>query len=344
MAEKPLKTIDLEQWYHTHGRTDLPWRTTDNPYHIYLSEVMLQQTQVKTVLDRYYFQFLERFPTLQALADAPEGDVLKMWEGLGYYNRARNLHKAAQRAAPALPTTIDELIALPGIGKNTAHAVACFAFGHAVPILEANVKRILYRMFARKIATDTELWQYAEQMLNKKDAFTHNQALMDIGSFICTPKNPKCDDCPIFEHCSGRDNPESYPAKKAKKKTPIRTKSIIIIMHPDGTVYMTPRTSKFLGGLYGFMEYDLSDFNTKSSLKWQQLNIVKNELTLLGGVTQSYSHFTLEAELYLYHLSQPLPSNIVTDTQWHNIEQLSKLAMSRADSKAVALLKHHMEN
>ena len=340
MTKKPPPSIDLKPWYDQHGRTDLPWRMADTPYPIYLSEVMLQQTQVKTVLDRYYFQFIERFPSLQALADAPEDDVLKMWEGLGYYNRARNLHKTAKLVAPALPSTIEALIKLPGIGRNTAHAVACFAFGHAVPILEANVKRILYRLFAREQASDKELWGLAEQVLNKEDAFTHNQALMDIGSIICTPKAPKCTECPLFEHCLGKEYPQIYPTPKTKKKTPTRQKAIIIIMQPNGDIMMKARTSLFLGGLYGFYELDLPKFQSKDIVGLPELNIVKNELTLLGGVTQTYSHFKLDAELYLYRAT----NKITTDAEWFSIDQLSTLAMSRADSKAVALLKHHIEN
>jgi len=340
MKKKAANIIDVSQWYTTHGRTELPWRTTDDPYHVYISEVMLQQTQVKTVLERYYFQFLKRFPSLQALADAPQDDVLKMWEGLGYYNRARNLHKAAQQAAPALPNTIEELISLPGIGKNTAHAIACFAFGQAVPIMEANVKRILYRLFAKESASDNELWAFADQILNKHDSFTHNQALMDIGSTICTPKAPLCSSCPLFEHCSGRGSPELYPAPKAKKTVPTREKTIIIMMQPDGRVSMTPRTTRFLGGLYGFIELDTSDFKKEQSLKFKKLNIVKNKLFLLGGVTQTYSHFKLDAELYLYAPT----SHISINTQWHTMQQLSKLAKSRADEKAVLLLEHHLQS
>ena len=136
MYKKTHKQI--QNWYALHGRRELPWRTTDDPYHIYLSEVMLQQTQVKTVLERYYFPFLKKFPTLKVLGDAHLDDVLKMWEGLGYYNRARNLHKTASLVT-SLPTDVEELIKLPGIGKNTAHALSVFAFKKAVPVMEALV-------------------------------------------------------------------------------------------------------------------------------------------------------------------------------------------------------------
>ena len=185
-----MKTIHqkIRDWYQKHGRHDLPWGMTDDPYAIWLSEVMLQQTQVGTVLERFYSPFLRRFPTLESLAEAPLDDVLKMWEGLGYYNRAKNLHKAAQivvdmhqkeqqngqthRSAPTLPSDIDILIKLPGIGKNTAHAVAAFAFREPVPVMEANVKRILCRLHKLESPTDKILWERAYELVDKKILLT----------------------------------------------------------------------------------------------------------------------------------------------------------------------------
>ena len=161
---------NIKRWYKNYGRNDLPWRTTNDPYHVYLSEVMLQQTQVKTVLERYYFPFLKRFPTLKALGDAPLDNVLKMWEGLGYYNRAKNLHKTAT-LIDELPSEIDKLIKLPGIGKNTAHAVAAFAFNKPVPIMEANVKRILCRLHTLKTPTDKVLWEIAYGFVRQRESF-----------------------------------------------------------------------------------------------------------------------------------------------------------------------------
>ncbi len=155
----------LLQWYEKNGRHDLPWRTTDKPYHIYLSEIMLQQTQVKTVLERFYFPFLERFPTLDDLAASHLDDVLKMWEGLGYYTRAKNLHAAAQQCNGMLPTTANDLLKLPGIGRSTAHAVAAFAYRESLPILDANVKRILHRYFALQERSEKKLWEYSYTLI-----------------------------------------------------------------------------------------------------------------------------------------------------------------------------------
>jgi len=155
-------------WYQQYGRVTLPWRNTQNPYEIYLSEIMLQQTQVKTVLERFYFPFLKKSPTLQDVALAPVDDILKAWEGLGYYTRARNLHKTAQETKGILPNKAQELVKLSGIGPSTAHAVACFAFNEALPILDANVKRILYRFFVIKKRDEKLLWKKAYELFDKK--------------------------------------------------------------------------------------------------------------------------------------------------------------------------------
>ena len=155
---------NLQQWYQQHGRKHLPWRNTQDPYAIYISEIMLQQTQVKTVLERYYFSFLERFPTLAALAKAPQNEVLNAWQGLGYYNRALNLHKTAKLCPKGLPDNVEALIALPGIGRNTAHAVAAFAYKQPVAVMEANVKRVLARIFTIKQLNERELWETAGEL------------------------------------------------------------------------------------------------------------------------------------------------------------------------------------
>src|SRR5471030_2980369 len=166
----------LHQWYNLHGRKQLPWRTTDDPYAIYISEIMLQQTQVKTVLERYYFPFLQRFPTLAALTAAPQDDVLNAWQGLGYYNRALNLHKAAKRCGEQLPGTAEALMSLPGIGRNTAHAIAAFGYRQPVTVMEANVRRVLSRIFALSCPDEKTLWDKAGALLDKGNPFDYNQA------------------------------------------------------------------------------------------------------------------------------------------------------------------------
>ncbi len=277
---------------------------------------MLQQTQVKTVLERFYFPFLDRFPTLTSLAEADRQEVLKYWEGLGYYTRAANLHKAAQQAAPEMPRTIEGLLALPGIGQNTAHAVAAFAYHQPVAILEANVKRIVYRIFALTEAKDADLWQHAQSLLDHDHPFDYNQAMMDIGALICTKTAPKCHECPANIICQGKENPTAYPAKKAKKATPTRHKTIIVLQSGN-RYYLAQRTSRFLQGLYSFNEYDRSH--------------PTDGLSYLGHVEQTYSHFHLDAEVYLQ-------SQQATGAGWYTLAEIEQLPLSRAESKVVRLL------
>ena len=303
---------NILSWYHVQGRKSLPWRNTTDPYPIYLSEVMLQQTQVKTVLERFYFPFLEKFPTLRALGDAPLDEVLKMWEGLGYYNRAKNLHKTAQ-SIETLPPTVEELIKLPGIGKNTAHAVACFAFQAAVPIMEANVKRILCRLHALVEPTDKILWSYAYDLVDKKNPFEYNQAMMDIGASICTVKNPDCQHCPLSHICQGKDNPHLYPTKK-KRTVPTREQNIMISLYND-KLSLYQREGKFLHGLWGFPAVEVP--------------LCASEY--IGTVTHTYTHFKLICKVYLYdELDKEQP-------HYFSPNEIRKLAISKVDEKIVKL-------
>ena len=169
------------------------------------------------------------------MASANEHEVLKAWEGLGYYARARNLHKTAQLIQNALPPSVEELHALPGIGPSTANAIACFAFGVSVPILDGNVKRVLYRFYKTKVASDKELWVLSHRLFkqNIDYAYEHNQALMDIGSQVCTIRNPKCEICPLNEKCQGKNTPTEYPAKKRKKKKEIRHRYLIMYVNKN---------------------------------------------------------------------------------------------------------------
>lgn len=206
--------IELLTWYKKHGRHMLPWRLTDNLYHVYLSEIMLQQTQVNRVRDEYYPQFLAKFPSLEVLANAHQDDVLAAWSGLGYYSRARNLHKTAQLSQDGLPQTTKELMKLPGIGEYTASAVCSFGLGQNVPVVDTNIARVIKRHFALLKPNTKTLWKKAEQFVNEVDPRGHNLALMDLGSLICLPKNPKCSECPLERSCLGKNEPEGYTQTK----------------------------------------------------------------------------------------------------------------------------------
>ncbi len=207
----------LLQWYEVHGRHDLPWRNTDDIYHIYLSEIMLQQTQVNRVRDEYYPQFLEKFPSLQELANAAQEDVLSAWSGLGYYSRARNLHKTAQDSPVALPVSQEELIKLPGIGRYTASAICSFGHNQNIPVVDTNIARVIKRFFALLESKESRIWENATTFVNAKEPREHNLALMDLGSLLCLPKNPKCTECPLQGECQGKEEPELYTQTKKTK-------------------------------------------------------------------------------------------------------------------------------
>lgn len=313
----------LLRWYEEHGRVTLPWRNTRNPYKIYLSEIMLQQTQVKTVLERFYFPFLEQFPTLNAVANASEESVLKAWEGLGYYSRARNLYRTAQLTQGILPDQATELQKLPGIGKSTAHAVACFAFGESLPILDANVKRILYRFFAIEKCTERELWEKAYALFDPHHSYTYNQTLMDIGATLCLPKRPDCSLCPLQSACQGTTDPLRYPQKNPKKSKPIKERDIVLYQHEDH-YQLQQNTARLLQGLWSFPQQEKANRETLHTP------------TLLGEIVHHYSHFTIKASVLIS------PSPYRNDAQWFTLPAIEALALSGVDKKALALLKAYL--
>ncbi len=328
----------LTTWYQAHGRHSLPWRITADPYAIWISEVMLQQTQVATVLARFYHPFLETFPTIEALAAARQESVLKAWEGLGYYTRARNLHKAAQQLVAmaarvrhnraTLPNTVESLLALPGIGRNTAHAILAFGHHQPVAILEANVKRIIARIFALEKPTDAALWEGAETLLNQAAAFDYNQAMMDLGATLCTPRAPQCGQCPARGICQGKAAPESYPTPKLKKTVPTRHVTLSVLIDHRGRLHLTNRGERLLGGLWGFPQTAQETATSQSMQKGA---------THLGTVTHTYSHFKLVGQVELVPVK-----NTAKAKRCFTREEIAALPLSTLDHKVLALVeKHH---
>jgi A/G-specific adenine glycosylase len=223
--------IPLLEWYAEHARV-LPWRRKRHPYSTWVSEIMLQQTRVDTVLD-YFKRFMKRFPSIRKLAQASEDEVFKMWEGLGYYNRARNLHTGAQKIVYELggryPKTVEEWQKIPGVGRYTAGAIVSIVYGKAVPILDTNVKRVLARLFLIQENVDSHsvvhhLWQAAETLVPETDPSSFNQAMMELGARVCIPRNPKCDVCPVYHSCDARkrDMQNELPVRARKKPVPHR--------------------------------------------------------------------------------------------------------------------------
>lgn len=305
----------IKTWYEKSGRHDLPWRNTDDPYPVYLSEIMLQQTQVKTVLERFYFPFLEAFPTLKDVAEAPQEAVLKQWQGLGYYTRARNLHAAARACSGKLPKTSAGLRELPGLGKTTANAVAAFAYHEPVPIMDANVKRILCRFFALKTPTPKSLWEKAETLMDPTDPYHYNQAMMDIGATVCTPKAPRCTDCPLHLQCQGDNDPTAYPTPKKAKKTPHHKKIALIPIH-NGKLGLIQRKTRLLHGLWGFIQQEETPEVSRP----------------VGTASHTYSHFKLTLQAHIIE-EQPECDG------WFTPEEIDALPLSKIDEKILELYK-----
>lgn len=256
---------EVVKWQSTYGRHGMPWQNTRDPYRVWLSEIMLQQTQVTTVLE-YYDRFLQRFPSVNALAAASQDAVLALWSGLGYYSRARNLHQCAQDVASLhagqFPRSAAVLQTLPGIGRSTAAAIASFCFGERVAILDGNVKRVLTRVLGfsgdlAKVANERALWDRATDMLPIYDLSNnmprYTQGLMDLGATICTGRQPKCMVCPVVAMCCGRagGNPKAFPVKTRTLKRNQMALSLLLAKLPDGSCWLEKRPSKGIwGGLY----------------------------------------------------------------------------------------------
>lgn len=329
----------LLHWFKKNKR-DLPWRKTHDPYSIWVSEIMLQQTQVGTVIP-YYQKFLKSFPSLHHLAKANLSKVLKVWEGMGYYSRARNLHRASQIVLNhfngKIPNHLKDLLILPGIGRSTAGAILSFAYNTEAPILDGNAKRVLSRLFALsgtpgKKKAEQLLWKISESLIPKGYSNPFNQALMDLGSMICTPKDPLCPECPLRAFCKGRASgkPERYPAKVLKRTIP-HVESISAVIKKNGKILLHQRPPEgLLGGLWEFPNWRVEGKQI-SRLRLRLRNIIKKEMEMdvkvkesMGTFQQTYSHFKLTLHVFS---CQPLDRK--EKGKWIPIRNLPLLPMSR---------------
>jgi A/G-specific adenine glycosylase len=262
----------MVDWQRQHGRQGLPWQNTQDPYRVWLSEIMLQQTQVTTVLD-YFPRFLTRFPDVSALAAAPQDDVLALWSGLGYYSRARNLHKCAQevmgRFGGAFPRFAEDLQTLPGIGRSTAAAIAAFCFQERAAILDGNVKRVLTRVLGygddlAVLKNERALWALAQALLPEKpaDMPRYTQALMDLGATVCLPRKAQCEACPVSGLCQAKaqGEPLAYPVKTRKLKRSSATLWLLWAVNAQGQVWLQKRPDKGIwAGLFSLPVFDSED-------------------------------------------------------------------------------------
>jgi len=370
---------DLLQWFKKNKR-DLPWRKTRDPYAIWVSEIMLQQTQVNTALP-YYQRFLKAFPTVCRLARADLSRVLKIWEGLGYYSRARNFHRASQIVLnhfhSRIPNNLEDLLSLPGIGRSTAGAILSFAFNKDAAILDGNARRVLSRLFAvpaadvpnslslrgakqrsnpgkneiaarfwlamtckdhkllcigkpLKSKTDDLLWEISESLIPNGFSNPFNQALMDLGSMICTPKDPSCQECPLRGLCKGRlsGEPERFPLRISKKKIP-HVEAVCGVIWKKGRALLEQRPpSGLLGGLWEFPNWKVEE---KKRLRLMLRNYIQKEMGVgvevnspVGTFNQTFSHFKLTLHVYHCHII-----NGKGKGRWVSVKNFPLFPMSR---------------
>ena len=342
----------LLSWYEHHGRT-LPWRQTQDPYAVWVSEIMLQQTQVKTVLP-YYQRWLTTFSTVQALAQAPQQQVLKAWEGLGYYARARNLHRAAQVVVQnyggILPTDLEAVMALPGIGRTTAGGILSAAFNLPLPILDGNVKRVLARLIALDVPpqkAQDRLWALSTQLLPHQHPRDFNQALMDLGATLCTKRQPSCTICPWQAHCKAyRQNMQSeIPVTETKAPIPHKQIGVAVVWDDQKQVLIDRRPQQgLLGGLWEFPGGKVEPGETVEACIQREL---QEELAIevevgdrLITLDHAYTHFKVTLHVYhCRHLNgepQPLACD---EIRWVTIAELEQYPFPAANGKIIEALK-----
>ena len=339
MSRLPSRLLN---WYNKNKRT-LPWRDHPDPYAVWVSEIMLQQTRVETVIP-YFEKWMRLFPTVGDLANASEQDVLNAWEGLGYYSRARNLYKAAQIVVNKydckLPRNLDDLRTLPGIGRYTVGAIASMAFGMNEPTLDGNLRRVFARLFDVTESADTPagekiLWALAVGHLPKGKAGDYNQALMDLGATICTPKNPRCSICPLMEICAARENgmQEKRPVLKPKKAIPhyIHAAAVVGRVGNPAYVLLAKRPSEgLLGGMWEFPNGRVSGDPAKELARvlkmGYRLKVKRKEE--LGLVQHAYTHFKVTAHVFRCEL---LEMSKDKNLRWVRAGELGDYPMGKVD-------------
>ncbi len=291
------------QWYDHYGRKNLPWQQNTNPYRVWVSEIMLQQTQVSTVIP-YYERFIKRFPDVGILAEAGEDELMSYWSGLGYYARARNLHKAAKKIVEnyhgQLPQTSDELQSLPGIGRSTAGAILSLALDQHQAILDGNVKRVLARCFAvegwpGKSDVLAQLWTLTEKLTPKKRTANFNQAMMDIGATVCKRTNPGCSLCPLKKHCLANQHgrADHYPGKKPRKQLPLKHATMLLLTNPQNEILVYKRPPR---GIWGSL-WSLPEIaHAETPATWCRKAGLKllSEPYVYAEFRHTFSHFHLQ--------------------------------------------------
>lgn len=331
-------------WYQR-AKRDLPWRRTRDPYRIWLSEVMLQQTRVESVIP-YYERFLTAFPSVSSLAAAPLDAVLKCWEGLGYYARARNLHRAAQRIVDEyggrVPLSAAQLAQLPGIGRYTAAAIASIAADEPAAALDGNIKRVLARLFCVDApidgpATVRELWRLADQCLAREAPGDWNQALMELGATVCTPRVPQCGGCPLRRHCAAAEAgvQQFLPRKQRRRTLPIKRVAVGVVRGESGMFVVRRPERGLLGGLWGFPSAAIAQAAEAPAALRAALRetyaLRAVEFRLVAEVEHVFTHFKLRAQVFEATARGLAPQSAAA--RWADAAQLRTLALPRVDRK-----------
>jgi A/G-specific adenine glycosylase len=316
-------------WQRSHGRRDLPWQGTRDPYAIWLSEIMLQQTQVATVVP-YYLRFRDRFPDVASLAVADEDEVLRLWSGLGYYSRARNLHRAARaivaRHGGAFPRDLAEIEALPGIGRSTAAAIAGFAFGARAAILDGNVKRVFARHFAiegfpGERAVEGRLWALAESLLPAVDIEPYIQGLMDLGATVCTTRTPQCGRCPVQASCAAfaQNRVAAFPAPRPRRAVPHRRTVMLVLRRGDDVLLQKRPAVGVWSGLWCFPEIEAGDDPARVAMRLYGCEVAGVER--LGLLRHGFTHFTLDIEPVVARVRRATPHAAQPGVVWLTMEE-----------------------
>ncbi len=334
----------LLSWFTQHGRKNLPWQQDKTPYRVWLSEIMLQQTQVKTVIP-YYLKFTSHYPDIESLALAEQDDVLHLWTGLGYYARARNLHKTAQiihqEHQNQFPKDSEGLQNLPGIGRSTAGAILSFAYGQDETILDGNVKRILCRCYqiqgwSGHTKTQKHLWELIEALCPKQNCDHFNQALMDLGSSLCSRSKPDCQLCPLNQLCLAYNNKQThlYPQSKAKIKKPTKATYLLVIKNTLGEYFLEKRPQKGIwGGLWSFPQVEQS--------KQIQLWLDKHHLVSTAEIIEkaefkhTFSHYHLLITPIFITVKNDYSVHELNQQLWFNPEKPLKLGLPAPIKKLI---------
>ncbi len=352
MTPKKFQQAILK-WFDSHGRKDLPWQENKTPYRVWVSEIMLQQTQVSTVIP-YFKRFMQQFPTIQSLAEAEENEVLHLWTGLGYYSRARNLHRTAQKIINEFegifPDTVEQLETCPGIGRSTAGAIISIAFQKKAAILDGNVKRVLARFLAidewpGKKNVEEQLWKFVEKYTPDKRTADYTQAIMDLGATLCTRTQPQCEQCPLQKNCRARElNLEKkLPLAKPRTELPVKQKTFLIFLNQDKHVLLEQKPAAGIwGNLWSFPEVD-------GKISSQEIKKISRQKFLLDVKSiqeeklfrHTFSHFHLDIIPVILSVEKQRAKINSRDTHiWYSLTQPKKIGLPAPIKKILEKLSY----